>query len=52
MHPIQMEMEPVAAKSIQSQALVEGITAFVSDYMPSRNYAQRTQETYHNDIEC
>ena len=46
-----MEIEPVAAKPIQSQALVEGITAFASDYMPSRNYAQRTRETYQDDIE-
>ena len=47
----QMEMVSVAAKAIRSQALVEGITAFVTDYMPSRNYAQRTRETYQDDIE-
>jgi len=51
LHPIKMVMEPMAAKPIQSQALVEGFTAFVSDYMPSRNYAQRTRETYQDDVE-
>ena len=41
----------MVAKPMQSKALIDGIIAFVSDYMPSRNYAKRTRETYQDDIE-